>query len=144
MGFRLFFSTSIYRTRKSLIKSTSVLLKLVKSSLENSVDPDQLASKRSQPNWVYTVFFAVSESSAIWLKNRHQGSVYEVSYVRWKMIMFDDVLHAVSDELLACNLHPKHFLYSLYLQEEQKAILQAEKIRIALEKIKEAKIKKVS
>ena len=53
-------------------------------------------------------------------------------------------LHAPSDDLLACDLHLKHFLNSLYLQEEQKAILQAEKIRIALEKIKEAKIKKVS
>ena len=76
---------------------------------------------------------------------RDQGSVYEVSYVSWKMLIFDDVLYAPSDELLACNSqHPKHFLNSLYLQEEQKAILQAEKIRIALEKIKEAKIKKVS
>ena len=35
------------------------------------------------------------------------------------------------------------FVVYLYYQEEQKAILQAEKIRIALEKIKEAKIKKV-
>lgn len=31
-----------------------------------------------------------------------------------------------------------------YLQEEQRARLKAEKIRIALEKIKEAKIKKVT